>query len=95
MDQKDPATGDAAGPTVPEREDAPARHAEGRLAAMRTYGTLGSVGLSFVFALLIGAGVGLWLDRLTGWSPFFFIVLFLCGVAAGIHNISRTVSRLK
>jgi ATP synthase protein I len=62
--------------------------------AMRTFGTVGYVGLSFVLSIAIGTGLGLWLDRLTGWSPLFFIIFFLFGLAAGILNLYRAVSRL-
>lgn len=75
--------------------DSPAqRAARARFEAMRTFGTLGTLGLSVVIALVIGVALGLWLDRLTGWSPTFFIVGFLLGLAAGVLNIYRTMSRL-
>jgi ATP synthase protein I len=63
-------------------------------AAMRTFAAVGSVGLSFVVAIAIGTALGLWLDRVTGWSPFCFIFFFLCGLAAGILNLYRAMSRL-
>ena len=69
------------------------RAARARFEAMRTFGTLGTLGLSVVIALVLGTALGLWLDRLTGWSPLFFIVGFLLGLAAGILNIYRTMSR--
>jgi predicted F0F1-ATPase subunit len=70
------------------------RAAKGRLEAARTLGAVGTLGLSVVIALVLGTALGLWLDRLTGWSPFFFITGFLLGVAAGVLNIYRTMSRL-
>ena len=73
--------------------DAAKRAAAGRFEAMRTFATVGTVGLSFVIALVIGTALGLWLDRLTGWSPVFFFVFFLCGLAAGVLNVYRTISR--
>jgi len=68
--------------------------ARARLELARSFGTLGTLGLSVVIALVLGTALGLWLDRLTGWSPAFFIVGFLLGLAAGILNIYRTMSRL-
>jgi ATP synthase protein I len=62
--------------------------------AMRTFGTVGYVGLSFVLSIALGTAIGLWLDRLTGWSPLFFILFFLFGLAAGILNVYRAVSQL-
>jgi ATP synthase protein I len=59
----------------------------------RTAGALGSVGLSFVLALVIGAWVGHLLDRWLHTAPTFFIVFFFVGLAAGVLNVYRTVSR--
>jgi len=70
------------------------RAAKARAELARTFGTVGTLGLSVVIALVLGTALGLWLDRLTGWSPAFFIVGFLLGLVAGILNIYRTMSRL-
>lgn len=77
-------------PTNPRPPQNPA-HA--RLEAMRTFGTLGSVGLSFVLALVIGTALGWWLDKVTGWSPVCFIVFFLLGLVAGIRNVYITTKK--
>ena len=66
-----------------------------RFEVMRTFGQVGTLGLSFVIALAIGVGLGTWLDRLTGWKPVFFIVFFILGFAAGVLNVYRTISRIK
>jgi ATP synthase protein I len=60
-----------------------------RFEIARTAGQVGSLGMSFVLAIVIGVAVGSWLDRLTGWSPVFFTVFFIAGVAAGILNAYR------
>jgi ATP synthase protein I len=91
-------------PEVPESPDrrpprtaaeAARKAAAARFETMRQVGALGAVGMSFVLSLVIGVAIGLWLDRVTGWSPVFFIVFFLCGLAAGVLNVYRAVSRLK
>jgi ATP synthase protein I len=69
--------------------------AEGRLQAMRSFGQLGSLGLSFVIAIAMGVALGLWLDRITGWTPWLFITFFILGFAAGVLNVYRTISRMK
>ena len=61
MDQKAPGPD---GP--PSQADRTPRRGRDRYDVVRTYATLGSVGLAFVFAVVIGTGIGLWLDRLTG-----------------------------
>src|SRR5262249_27430624 len=55
--------------------------------SMRAFGTLGSVGLSFVIAIVLGVGGGLLIDRWIGSSPAGFFIGFALGVAAGIVNV--------
>jgi F0F1-type ATP synthase assembly protein I len=94
MDQKAPgAERPPDGPSP--RPDTTPRLVRDRYDVVRTYATLGSVGLAFVFAVVIGTGIGLWLDRVTGWSPAFTFVFFVFGLSAGIINVYRTVSRMK
>jgi predicted F0F1-ATPase subunit len=69
--------------------------ARSRFEVMRTFGQMGSLGLSFVIAIAIGVALGLWLDRVTGWTPAFFIICFVLGFVAGVLNVYRTISRMK
>jgi predicted F0F1-ATPase subunit len=69
--------------------------ARARVDAARTLGTLGAVGLSFVVAIVLGTALGLWLDRVTGWSPAFFLIGFVLGLAAGILNVYRAMSSFR
>lgn len=96
------STVDDKGPDAPP-DPAPARSrlatdakrlAEDRVAAAQTIASVGTLGLSFVFALAIGTALGLWLDRVTGWSPWFFFTFFLLGLAAGVLNVYRTFKNL-
>ena len=90
MNEQRTGTGPSPGPPA-----TPARQAvRARLEAARTLGTVGTLGLSVVIALVLGTALGLWLDRLTGWSPAFSIGGFVCGFAAGVLNIYRTMSKL-
>jgi F0F1-type ATP synthase assembly protein I len=59
---------------------------------LRSVGSISTVGLAFVLALVIGAWSGSVLDRWLRTSPLFFIVFFFLGLAAGILNVYRTVS---
>jgi F0F1-type ATP synthase assembly protein I len=79
----------------PPRKESLKSAARGRLEAMRTFGQVGTIGLSFVFAVAIGVLIGTWLDRLTGWEPWFFVIFFILGFTAGVLNVYRTISRLK
>src|SRR2546423_894976 len=82
-------------PPAPPAEHPVKRAAGARLEVMRTFGQIGSIGLAFALAVGIGAAVGLWLDRLTGWSPVLFIVFFIAGFAAGVVNVSRITKSIK
>jgi ATP synthase protein I len=84
----------ASGPDRDRPDSTLQRAARARLDVARTFGAVGTLGLSVVIALVLGTALGLWLDRVTGWSPVCFIVGFLLGLAAGILNIYRTMSRL-
>lgn len=60
---------------------------------LQTIGALSAVGISFVLAVVIGTGFGYLLDRWLGSSPWFFMVFFFLGVAAGILNVFRASAR--
>lgn len=59
----------------------------------QTVGELGSVGMSFVVALVMGVGGGWWVDQRFGTSPWGFFVGFGAGCAAGVLNVYRITSR--
>jgi ATP synthase protein I len=52
------------------------------------WGYLG-IGSQMVAATFLGAGIGWWLDKVTGWSPVFLIIFFLLGSAAGFISVHR------
>lgn len=56
---------------------------------VRMIGALSTVGLSFVLALVLGVGAGVWLDRSAGTSPWGFLGGFGLGFAAGVLNVYR------
>jgi F0F1-type ATP synthase assembly protein I len=60
---------------------------------VRQIGALSTVGLSFVLAIVIGAGAGVLLDRWLGTSPWMFFLFFAFGLAAGVLNVYRTAGR--
>jgi ATP synthase protein I len=61
--------------------------------ALRAVGAISTLGLSFVLAIVIGAGAGWWIDRTFGTGPWGFLVFFFLGLAAGILNVYRITSR--
>jgi ATP synthase protein I len=60
---------------------------------VRTLGPLTSVGISFVLAIVMGAAIGLGLDRWLGTTPWGFLGFFGIGVAAGILNVYRAFGK--
>lgn len=74
---------------APARTDASTarRAASARFEALAAAGAIGSLGLSFVFAVVIGTAFGWWLDRITGWSPVCLLLFFFLGLAAGFRNV--------
>jgi ATP synthase protein I len=56
---------------------------------IKILGQLSTVGLSFVFALILGFGGGLWLDGQFGTKPWLTLVGFVLGLAAGVLNVVR------
>jgi ATP synthase protein I len=59
----------------------------------RTVGELGTLGLSFVLALAIGTGAGLWVDHTFGSSPWGMLVGLAIGFAAAVLNVYRITAR--
>ena len=59
----------------------------------RTVGELGTLGLSFVMALVIGTGAGIWLDRTFDSNPWGTLIGFVLGFAAAVLNVVRITRR--
>ena len=54
-------------------------------------GQLSTIGMSFVFALVLGFGAGYWLDGALGTKPWLAFVGFFFGLAAGVLNVYRVL----
>ena len=54
-------------------------------------GQLSTIGLSFVFALVLGFAAGYWLDRVLGTQPWLSFLGFFLGLAAGVLNVYRVL----
>ncbi len=59
----------------------------------RMLGAVSTVGISFVFAMLIGFACGYYLDKWLGTSPWLLLLFTLFGLAAGISNVYKTANR--
>ena len=58
---------------------------------LQLIGQLSTIGLSFVFALVIGFAAGYWLDGVLGTKPWLSFVGFFLGLAAGVLNVYRVM----
>lgn len=62
---------------------------------LRQLGTLGLLGTTLAMAIVIGTGIGYYLDKWLNTSPYLTIVFFSFGVFAGYLNVFREIKRLK
>ena len=63
--------------------------------AMRSFGLVGSIGIAFVLSIVMGAGIGLLIDRWIGRGHWGFFVFLLLGIAAGVVSVYRATKSLK
>ena len=54
-------------------------------------GQLSTIGMSFVFAIVLGFGAGFWLDGVLGTKPWLSFIGFFFGLAAGVLNVYRVM----
>lgn len=54
--------------------------------------TLLGLGFSIPFAIVIGGGIGLLLDRWLGTSPWLFLVWMVLGIVAGLRQVLRVAA---
>jgi ATP synthase protein I len=52
------------------------------------------IGVELVAALIVGAGIGILLDRWLDTAPWLMVVFFLLGAAAGFLNVMRVMKRM-
>jgi len=50
------------------------------------------IGVDLVAALVVGVGIGILLDRWLETSPWFLLLFFLLGAAAGMMNVYRVMA---
>ena len=54
-----------------------------------------SLGISVAFAIFIGLGIGVLLDRKFGTSPWFTLIFLVFGIIAGFRNIALIIKRVR
>ena len=51
------------------------------------------IGIEFVVAIVVATGLGWAFDRVLGTKPFAMIIMFFLGVATGMLNVYRAITR--
>jgi ATP synthase protein I len=54
-----------------------------------------SLGISVALAIFIGLGIGIWLDRKFGTSPWLTLIFLVFGIIAGFRNIALVIKRAR
>jgi ATP synthase protein I len=62
---------------------------------IRALGFISTVGMSMVFAIAIGAGIGYYLDKWLDTSPWLLLVFFGFGIIAAFKNLHRMHKKMK
>ncbi len=52
------------------------------------------IGTEMISALVVGVGLGWWLDSTFGTKPWFMIICIFLGAGAGILNVYRTAMKM-
>ena len=66
---------------------------DNQVSLWRQLAGLSSLGITLAASIAIGAGIGIVLDRWLQTSPWFTILFFLFGVAAGFWNLLKDLNR--
>jgi ATP synthase protein I len=61
--------------------------------ALRELAPYLTIGTSFAASVLLGVGLGYWLDRKLGTSPWLLLAGSMLGLAAGFLQFVKTVGR--
>ena len=80
--------------SVSEEQAAPVQpRGAGKRTAAKQMGGL-RLTADFLSPIVLGIFLGFWLDRWSGTTPLFLLLLFFLGVAAGFWNLYRMAQRL-
>jgi ATP synthase protein I len=59
----------------------------------KAFGQVGSIGVMLAACILIGAGIGIWLDRWLHTQPWLMLLFLLLGTVAGFYNVVKSLPR--
>jgi len=67
--------------------------AKRNLRYIRELAYFSSIGLSVALSIFIGLGIGVYLDRRFGTSPWLMLIFLGLGIAAGYRNIGLAIKK--
>ena len=62
---------------------------------VKAIGFFSSIGISMALAIILGAGLGYWIDKTFGTEPWGFFVFVCFGIAAAFRNLYILSKRVK
>lgn len=62
---------------------------------IRAYLNMSTFGLHIVLSLIVGIGIGLWLDTMFGTHPLFIAIFFIFGLISGIRGSMKTFNEIR
>ncbi len=63
------------------------------LRELREFAYYGSIGMSVAFSIVIGLGIGVWLDGEFDTNPWLTLIFIGLGIAAGYRNIWLAIKK--
>lgn len=80
--------------TLAERKPKPDGKGGAGTGGVSGYGQALKISSEFIAGIAVGAGLGWFLDRVAGTSPWGLIVLLLLGFCAGVLNVLRSMGKI-
>ena len=61
---------------------------------MFKYMKYSTIGIELALSIIVGGGIGYWLDRQLGTEPWLLIFWLMCGMIAGFRALYKTTKRI-
>lgn len=65
-----------------------------RARLLKDLGQYATLGMEMSFSVVIGAGIGWWIDEKIGTKPWMLVIWLCFGFAAGIRSLMRAARRI-
>jgi ATP synthase protein I len=61
---------------------------------MMKYMKYSTIGIELSLSIIVGGGIGYWLDSALGTEPWMLIFWLMCGMIAGFRSLYNTTKRI-